>query len=98
MSLKANSVPEFTQLIENEILLLLRRQDGFRDEITFIASERAEALTITFWETKKNAEDYDLAGYQEALKILSKVVDGSTRAETFEVSNSTFHKIAARGA
>jgi len=28
-------------------------------------------------------------------KILSKLVDGTPRVETYEVSNSTFHKIAA---
>lgn len=98
MNLKANSAAEFTRLIENEILPSLRKQNGFRDEITFISPERAEALAITFWETKENAEAYDLTGYPEALKILSNVVDGSSKAETFEVFNSTFHKIAAKGA
>ncbi|HEY7546243.1 MAG TPA: hypothetical protein VID27_15240, partial [Blastocatellia bacterium] len=85
MSLKANSDAEFTRLIENEILPSLLEQEGFLDEITFIAPERAEALAITFWETRENAEAYDLAGYPEALNILSDVVEGTTRAEIFEV-------------
>ena len=39
MKLRANSVSEFTRIIENEIIPLLRKQKGFRDEVTFVASE-----------------------------------------------------------
>ena len=98
MKLKANSVPEFNRLIENEILPLLRKQTGFRDEITFVAPERSEVLAISFWETKENAEAYNRAGYPEILKIVSKVCEGTPKVETFELANSTFHKLAAKGA
>ena len=54
MKLKANKAPEFNRLIENEILPLLRKQPGFRDEITCVAPERSEVVAITFWETKEN--------------------------------------------
>ena len=33
--------------------------------------------------------------YPEALKTLAKVVEGTPEVHTYEVSNSTFHKIAA---
>ena|ERR1051325_6738353 len=98
MKLKANSVPEFNRLIENEILPLLRKQTGFRDEITFVAPERSEVLAISFWETKENAEAYNRTGYPEILKIVSKVCEGTPKVETFELANSTFHKLAAKGA
>jgi heme-degrading monooxygenase HmoA len=98
MKLKANSVPEFNRLIENEILPLLRKQQGFRDEITFVAPERSEALAISFWETKENAEAYNRTEYPEILKIVAKVVEGTPKVETFELANSTFHKLAAKGA
>ena len=35
LRLKSNSVAEFTQTIDNEIIPLLRKQKGFQDEITF---------------------------------------------------------------
>jgi hypothetical protein len=38
--LRPNSVAEFTQTIETEILPLLRKQKGFEDELT--SSSRAE--------------------------------------------------------
>ncbi len=98
MKLKANSAPEFARVIENEILPLLRKQQGFRDEITFVAPERSEAVAISFWETKENAEAYNRTGYPEILKSLAKVIEGTPKVETFELSNSTLHKLAAKGA
>jgi heme-degrading monooxygenase HmoA len=98
MKLKANSAAEFNRIIENEVLPLLRKQKGFRDEITFIAPERSEAVANSFWDTKADAQAYNSTGYPELLKILSTVVEGTPTVETFEVSNSTFHKIAAQAA
>ncbi len=98
MKLKANSAPEFASVIENEILPVLRKQQGFRDEITFVAPERSEAVAISFWETKENAEAYNRTGYPEILKTLAKVIVGTPKVETFELSNSTLHKLAAKGA
>ena len=97
MKLKANSALEFARIIENEILPLLRKQQGFRDEITFVAPERSEAVGISFWETKENAEAYNRTGYPEILKTLAQVVEGTPKVETFELSSSTLHKLAAKG-
>jgi len=97
LKLKENSAPEFTSLNEKEIIPLLRKHQGFRDEIIFIAPERSEALAISFWETKENAEAYNRTGYPEVLKRMSNVVDGTPKVENFELANSTFHKLAAKG-
>jgi heme-degrading monooxygenase HmoA len=98
IKLKENSAAEFTRVIESEIIPLLRKQKGFRDEVTFVVPERSEAVALSFWETKEDAEAYSRTGYQEVLKTLSKVVEGDPKIETYEVANSTFHKIAAHGA
>ena len=44
---------------------------------------------------KESAETYQREKYPEVLKALSKVVEGTPKVETFEVANSTSHKIAA---
>ena len=92
----ANGAPEFKVLIENEIIPLLKKQSGFRDEITLIAPERSEAVTITFWETKENAESYNRAGYPEILKIIKNVVEGTPKVKMFDLSNSTLPRLAAK--
>ena len=94
--LKPNSLAEFTRMIENETLPLLRKQKGFQDEITFVVPGGAEAVGISLWDQKENAEAYSRGTYPEVLKSLANVVEGTPQVRTYEVSNSTFHKIAAR--
>jgi heme-degrading monooxygenase HmoA len=98
MKLKANSAQEFTRTLENEVIPVLRKQKGFKDEITLVAPERNDALAISFWDKKEDAEAYNREKYPEVLKTLSKVVDGTPRVESFEVANSTSHQIAAKAA
>ena len=97
IKLKANSAQEFNRLNESNIIPLLRKQNGFRDELTFIAPERSEALVISLWDTKENAEAYNRTGYPEILKTLSSLIDGTPKVETFELSSSTLHKTLAKG-
>jgi heme-degrading monooxygenase HmoA len=98
IKLKADGAPEFARLLEKEIIPLLRKQKGFRDEITLVAPERNEAVAISFWDRKEDAEVYNREQYPEILKTLSKVVEGTPRVESFEVANSTSHQIAAKAA
>jgi len=85
-------------MLENEVIPMLRKQKGFKDEITLVAPERNEAVAISFWDKKENAEAYNREKYPEILKTLSKVVDGTPKVESFEVANSTSHQIAAKAA
>ena len=98
MKLKVNSAKEFTRTLENEVIPVLRKQKGFKDEITLIAPERNDAVGISFWDRKEDAEAYNREQYQDVLKTLSKVLDGTPKVESFEVANSTSHHIAARAA
>jgi hypothetical protein len=95
MRLKPNSVRAFTDSIEKEIIPLLRKQKGFQDEITFVVPGGTEAVGISLWDQKENAEAYNRATYAEVQRVLGKVVEGSPRVESYEVCNSTYHKVAA---
>jgi hypothetical protein len=96
MELKPNSVAEFTQLLEKDVIPMLRKQNGFKDEIAFVPANGKEAVAISFWAERENADTYNRATYPEVLKTLAKVVVGTPQIHTDEVTNSTFHKIAAR--
>jgi len=96
MRLKPNSVAEFTKTLENEVIPLLRKQKGFQDEITFVVPGGTEAVGVSLWDQKENAEAYDRGTYPQVLNALSKVIEGTPNVQAYEVSNSTFHKIAAR--
>ena len=94
MRLKPNSAPEFTKTMEQEIIPLLRKQKGFQDEITFLTSAGTEAVGISLWDEKENAETYSRGAYPEAVKVLARVVEGTPQVQNSEVCNSTFYKIA----
>jgi hypothetical protein len=95
LHLKPNSVAELTQRLEKEIIPRLRKEKGFQDEITFVGHGGTEAFGISLWDKAENADAYNCGAYPEVTKILASVVEGPAQVETFEVSNSTFHKIAA---
>jgi heme-degrading monooxygenase HmoA len=94
MYLKPNTVAEFTQRIERDILPLLRKQKGFRDELTFVSSTGTEAFAISLWDTAENAEAYNRGTYTEVTRFLAGVVEGTPKVDTYSVANSTSHKIA----
>ena len=94
IQLKPNSTAQFTQTLEKEVLPMLRKQEGFQDEVTFVVPGGTEAFGISLWDNRANAEAYNRETYPEVGKILARVVEGTPKVETYEVANSTFHKIA----
>jgi len=96
MHLKANARNEFSKTIEKDILPLLRKQAGFADELTFLAADGKDAVAISLWDRKENADAYSRDTYPQVLKDLARVVEGTPEVQAFEVANSTFHKIAAQ--
>jgi len=93
--LESKCSAEITSILEGQIIPLPRRQKGFEDEISFIAPERNQAVAISLWDKKDDAEAYSRKTYPEVLRSLSNVIEGTPVVESFEVANSTSHQIAA---
>jgi hypothetical protein len=94
--LKPGRATEFTQTLEKNVIPVLRKQKGFQDELTFLATGGADAIGISLWDLKENADAYARDAYPGVLKTIEPVVEGTPQVQTYEVTNSTFHKIAAR--
>ena len=95
--LKPNSVGEFNRTLKKEILPLLQKYKGFRDEISLVTTNGTEVLGISLWDNKEDAEAYNRATYPDVLKLLARVSEGTPQVQTYEVGSSTIHKVAARG-
>ena len=95
LQLRPNTGSEFTRTLENDVLPMLRKQNGFKDEITLLAADGKQAVAISLWDAQESAETYNRDTYPAVLTRLANVVEGTPQVESFEVSNSTFHKIAA---
>ncbi len=92
--LKSNMLSDYTRTFDTDILPLLRRQNGFRDEITFAGPGGVDVTAISLWENKTDAEAYNTTTYPEVLKTMARFIDGTPKVHTSDVVSSTCHKIA----
>ena len=92
--LKSNMLSDYTRTFDKDILPLLRKQKGFRDEITLSNPSSLDAIAISLWETRADAEAYNTSTYPEVLKTLARMIDGTPKVQTFEAVTSTFDKVA----
>ena len=92
--LKSNMFSDYTRTFENEILPSLRKQKGFKDEITLSNPGSLDVTAISLWESKANAEAYNRDTYPEVLRKFARMIDGTPRVQTFEAVTSTFHNVA----
>ena len=93
--LKPNTLSDYTRTFDKDVLPLLRKQNGFRDEITFTSPGGVDVTAISLWENKADAEAYNTNTYPQVLKTMARFIDGTPKVQTADVVNSTFHKIAA---
>jgi hypothetical protein len=96
MSVKAGAVEAFTELIESEIIPLVRHLKGFQDALILIAPGGREAIGISVWSRRMDADRYGRFTEKEVRNRLALLLDDFGTANTFRLSNSTFHTIGSR--
>ena len=94
--LKPNMLSDYTRTFEKEILPLLRKQKGFKDEITFANASGVDVTAISLWENKTDAEAYNTNTYPQVLKTMARFIEGTPKVQTSDVVNSTFHTSAVQ--
>jgi hypothetical protein len=92
--LKSNMLADYTRTFDKDILPLLRKQNGFKDEITFSAPGGIDMTAISLWDNKASADTYSKNSYPEVLKTMERFIEGTPTVQTSDVLSSTFHKIA----
>jgi len=98
MHLKPNNVVQLTKAVEEDVLPLLRKQEGFKDAIFFVSADGRDATAISLWDRKEDAESYNTKAYPQMLQKLTSLYDASPQVKTYDVFSSTFYKIAAEAA
>ena len=92
--LKSNMLSDYNRTLENQILPLLRKQKGYKDEITLSNPGSVDVIAISLWENKADADAYNTNAYPGVLKTLARMIDGTPKVQTFEAVASTFHHVA----
>jgi hypothetical protein len=90
--LKSNMLSDYTRAFEKDVLPLLRRQNGFKDEITLAGPGGVDVTAISVWENKHDADAYNTNTYPQVLKTLARFIEGAPQVHTFDVVTSTFQK------
>ena len=96
-TVRTEKLRDFSQTIKNEILPTLRRQPGFIDLVQlFSDTNTGQVISLSFWNTKEDAEHYEREQYNNVLNKLKPFLATPTpRVTTFNVDTSTAHNIAA---
>ncbi|MGA2746464.1 MAG: hypothetical protein ABSE44_17345 [Candidatus Sulfotelmatobacter sp.] len=90
--LKSNTLSDYTRTFEKDVLPLLRKQNGFKDEITLATPGAADVTVISLWESKKDADNYNASLYPQVLKTLARFIEGTPQVHTSDVVTSTLHQ------
>ncbi len=94
MILKPGSTAHFGKVIEEGAVPLLRKHQGFVDQIAMVAPDGKTGYGISFWDTKEHAEAYQRAGFAEVMKSLDAVLAAPGQVQVCKVTNSTAHHLA----
>ncbi len=84
-----------TRMFESDVIPLLKKQHGFRDEITFFNKDMKEAYAISFWDDKSDLEKYEREVYPRVREKMADAFEDLPVAREFEISNSTWYQIHA---
>jgi len=94
LRVKPNHVKEVTSKFEKEILPILRKANGFRDQITMFR-ENDETVGISLWNNKAELDAYTKDTDPQVVKLLEPFITGTPEVRTYEVSTSSGHKYVA---
>jgi len=94
LRVKPNHVKDVASKFENEILPILRKANGFRDQIT-MSRENDETTAISLWNNKAELDAYTKDTDPQVAKLLEPFITGVPEVRTYEVASSTSHKFVA---
>jgi heme-degrading monooxygenase HmoA len=78
----ADKNEEFHTLFRNEVLPMLKKQAGFKDELLLVKDQHV--LAISVWNDVDSARKYESATYPQLDKTLRPVMSGKATVETFK--------------
>lgn len=73
---------EFHTLFRNEVLPMLKKQDGFKDELLLVQGQHV--LAISVWKNADSARKYETTTYPQVDTTLRPVMSGRPTIETFQ--------------
>ncbi len=76
---------DFHTLFQNEILPILKKQDGFKDELLLTNGDHVVAISL--WTNADLAKKYETTTYSVIEKKLRPVMSGAPTVETYKYNS-----------
>ena len=96
LSTKPGKNKQLSETINDKVLPILKKQKGFVDETVLVSDkEDNRVLSLSFWNTKEDAEEYHRAEYQKVKEMVQHLLEAEPTIRTFDVHTSATHRIAA---
>jgi steroid delta-isomerase-like uncharacterized protein len=92
LRLKPGKLNEFTRTFDKEVLSILRKQPGFREEIICASPGEVELTAISLWDSKEQADAYNASAYPKVLQALNAMLDGAPKVQNLNVISSTIQQ------
>ena len=73
---------QFHTLFRNEVLPILKKQDGFKDELLLVKDQHV--LAISVWDDMDSARRYETTAYPQLDRKLRPIMSGNPTVETFK--------------
>ncbi len=94
MVLKPNSRAEFEDILEEQVLPILRIQPGFRHQLTLASEDGTHVTIICVWNNKQLANRYETTAYMGVLKKLDHLLARTPSVRLASIISSTLENAA----
>jgi quinol monooxygenase YgiN len=84
--IKNGKETEFNNLFEKEVLPVLRKQDGFQEEVALINPKGAQFISV--WDNQTHAKAYETKTYPQVLAKLTPFIEGTPNVEIYETAST----------
>lgn len=93
---KPGKMQELSGAATEKVLPILRKQQGFQDEILLISNtDSNRVLALSFWNSREDAERYHREQFTRITEMIRNFCDGEPMVSTYDVNTSTVHRISS---
>jgi hypothetical protein len=86
-TVRKGNLEEFNRLLTTEILPLVKKEKGFRQDRTVLNGNIGMSTSV--WDERTCADDYNTKTYPEVLQKLKRVLEGAPRVDTYDTIITT---------
>ncbi len=94
IQLKVNEHKPFSELFHSKIVPSLRKQRGFRDVELLVIPGAPEALAVSYWNSREDADAFYSQVFPQLRENLSRFLERDLEFKNYLVAYSTSYKIA----